>query len=251
MTQLVVWTRNLHTTMGQHVALVGEHPVLHQWKPTEPSSWMECLGDGVWVIRVSLPPDSVQEFKLAVATNSNVVAWQDGPNRLLEVPKQAAEVHVAWESTELMLRPLSALHAPDTEGAIRVMTFNCRYDTPSDDKNRWAYRKESFIRAIREQQPDFLGIQEALHHQLQDIRQGLPWYDVLGKGRDDGHESGEYSPIFYLKTKFHCLERFVCHSFLVSLSNWTSLSFGLDLPLTLAGLQVVEFAPGAVSRLPR
>jgi len=146
MTQLVVWTRNLHTTMGQHVALVGEHPVLHQWKPTEPSSWwvlpagtsflllpcsspphlslvvgshrMECLGDGVWVIRVSLPPgawsplfhnsctccphvwpptDSVQEFKLAVATNSNVVAWQDGPNRLLEVPKQAAEVHVAWE----------------------------------------------------------------------------------------------------------------------------------------------------------
>jgi len=79
------------------------------------------------------------------------------------------------QSTELMLRPLSALHAPDTEGAIRVMTFNCRYDTPSDDKNRWAYRKESFIRAIREQQPDFLGIQEALHHQLQDIRQGLPW----------------------------------------------------------------------------
>jgi len=112
------------------------------------------------------------------------------------------------------------------------------------------------------------------------LTQGAQRYDVLGKGRDDGHESGEYSPIFYLKTKFHCLERFVCHSFLVSLSNWTidvraavvsfgyrrlpsslvqsrgilrvpSLSFGLDLPLTLAGLQVVEFAPGAVSRLPR
>lgn len=32
---------------------------------------------------------------------------------------------------------------------------------------------------------------------------------MLGHGRDDGHEAGEYSPIFYLKTKYHCVEKFV------------------------------------------
>ena len=51
----------------------------------------------------------------------------------------------------------------------------------------------------------FICLQEVLHNQLEDIRAGLnpsqgskpqPWA-YIGVGRDDGHEAGEYSPIFY------------------------------------------------------
>jgi hypothetical protein len=54
---------------------------------------------------------------------------------------------LAVQSTELLVRPL-----PEPLD-MRFMTFNCRYDTPSDGIHRWANRKTGFIRAIAEQHP--------------------------------------------------------------------------------------------------
>lgn len=51
----------------------------------------------------------------------------------------------------------------------------------------------------------FICLQEVLHSQLEDIRAGLnpaksstlQQWAYIGVGRDDGHQAGEYSPIFY------------------------------------------------------
>ena len=44
--------------------------------------------------------------------------------------------------------------------------------------------------------------QETLHNQLEDLKSRLPEYGVIGVGREDGKEKGEYSPVWYKKDRF-------------------------------------------------
>ena len=44
--------------------------------------------------------------------------------------------------------------------------------------------------AIRFYDVDILGTQEVLHNQLEDLKQRLPEYGVIGVGREDGKEKG-------------------------------------------------------------
>jgi endonuclease/exonuclease/phosphatase family metal-dependent hydrolase len=53
---------------------------------------------------------------------------------------------------------------------------------------------------------DILGVQEALHVQMMDLRERLPAYRALGGGREDGKEKGEYSAIFYDTTRLRLLQ---------------------------------------------
>jgi endonuclease/exonuclease/phosphatase family metal-dependent hydrolase len=50
---------------------------------------------------------------------------------------------------------------------------------------------------LRAQDPDVLGVQEALHFQLDEILAALPAYGMVGVGRSDGGQFGEYSAILY------------------------------------------------------
>lgn len=88
-----------------------------------------------------------------------------------------------------------------------VMTYNIRLDTHADGVNAWPNRKEKLIALIRKNNPDILGVQEVLHHQMQDLQSGLPEYTFVGVGRDDGKEKGEYSAIFYKKEKFEVIKQ--------------------------------------------
>lgn len=85
---------------------------------------------------------------------------------------------------------------------VRVMTFNIRYDNPADSLDNWAYRKDRAAKAIRFYDADIVGTQEVLHNQLEDLRQRLPGYEVIGVGREDGKEKGEYSALWYRKDRF-------------------------------------------------
>jgi endonuclease/exonuclease/phosphatase family metal-dependent hydrolase len=85
---------------------------------------------------------------------------------------------------------------------LNVMTFNIRYDNPGDSLNNWQYRKDVAAEIIREYDVDLLGTQEVLANQLNDLKERLPQYAVIGAGRTDGKEAGEYSAIFYKKDKF-------------------------------------------------
>lgn len=85
---------------------------------------------------------------------------------------------------------------------VKVMTYNIRLDVASDGVNQWSNRKEKLPALIQKYNPDLVGLQEAMHHQLMDILKALPQYGYIGVGRDDGKEKGEYSAILYRKDRF-------------------------------------------------
>jgi endonuclease/exonuclease/phosphatase family metal-dependent hydrolase len=85
---------------------------------------------------------------------------------------------------------------------VKVMTYNIRYDAPSDGVNQWPKRTHKVYDLIKKYDPDLIGLQEVLHHQLTDLLQNLPAYEYIGVGRDDGKTKGEYSAILYKKDRF-------------------------------------------------
>lgn len=86
--------------------------------------------------------------------------------------------------------------------SIKVMSYNIRLDVASDGVNQWSNRTEKLPALIQKYDPDLVGLQEAMHHQLMKILEVLPQYGYIGVGRDDGKEKGEYSAILYRKSRF-------------------------------------------------
>lgn len=91
------------------------------------------------------------------------------------------------------------------QARVNVMSYNIRYDNPEDGMNNWQYRKDRAATAIRFYDVDILGTQEVLHNQLEDLKQRLPEYGVIGVGREDGKVKGEYSALWYKKARFELL----------------------------------------------
>jgi endonuclease/exonuclease/phosphatase family metal-dependent hydrolase len=125
--------------------------------------------------------------------------------RVLRTAFAIAVVCVSW---------LPAAGAAGNEADLNVMSFNIRYSygKPQEEasENDWRDarhpRRERVVRVIRENPPDILGVQEARHLQIEDLRAALPDFDFYGIGRDDGKTEGEYSGIFYLRDRFKQLE---------------------------------------------
>ncbi len=90
---------------------------------------------------------------------------------------------------------------------ITVGSFNIRYHNAGDsiNGNGWKQRCPVICDLIRFNNFEILGAQEVLHDQLLDMLAGLPEYNYIGVGRDDGKTKGEYAPIFYQKDKFQVL----------------------------------------------
>lgn len=84
---------------------------------------------------------------------------------------------------------------------IRVVTFNVRWDAP-EDEYRWEGRRARSVRLLQDWSPDLMGLQEPLHSQLEQIAAALPAYAVLGVGREDGRQGGEFCPILYRTARF-------------------------------------------------
>lgn len=98
----------------------------------------------------------------------------------------------------------AAAPQPATASApLRVVTFNIRYGTASDGANHWRHRRELCASTIRAIDPDLLGLQEALAFQNQYLAEHCPGYTVLGVGRDDGRDGGEFSSLFVRTARFH------------------------------------------------
>ncbi|NLH76099.1 MAG: endonuclease/exonuclease/phosphatase family protein [Acidobacteria bacterium] len=95
--------------------------------------------------------------------------------------------------------------ARDEALALRVMTFNVRYDEPRDGPNAWPRRKDLVAGTVSFHAPDVAGLQEVLAPQLADLRALLPAYEAVGVGRDDGREAGEFNPVLFRKARFRLL----------------------------------------------
>lgn len=85
---------------------------------------------------------------------------------------------------------------------MAVVTFNIRYDNPSDPLT-WNQRKAKVASAVG--YFDILGFQEALVHQVDDLVAALPNHGHYGVGRDDGRSQGEHCPVFWNKGRFDLL----------------------------------------------
>ncbi|WP_346237027.1 endonuclease/exonuclease/phosphatase family protein [Niabella insulamsoli] len=88
---------------------------------------------------------------------------------------------------------------------LHVMSFNIRYDNPADSMNAWPHRKDKVVSQIRYHQVHILGVQEALHHQMKDLQNGLKNFKSIGVGRDGGSQA-EYAAIFYDTTRVALLK---------------------------------------------
>jgi endonuclease/exonuclease/phosphatase family metal-dependent hydrolase len=92
------------------------------------------------------------------------------------------------------------------EPKLTVVSYNLRVDAgPREPSQSWGARLPLVLESIRRLEPDFLGTQEGLISQLEDLRLGLPGYRFLGQGREGGRE-GEFAAIFYRADCFARLE---------------------------------------------
>lgn len=89
--------------------------------------------------------------------------------------------------------------------ALRVASYNLRYNNAGDGADAWPNRKEMVKNLVQHYDFDVFGIQEGLRGQLHDVAE-LPAYAFVGRGRDDGKEAGEHSAIFYKKARLQLLQ---------------------------------------------
>jgi endonuclease/exonuclease/phosphatase family metal-dependent hydrolase len=89
---------------------------------------------------------------------------------------------------------------------VSLITYNIRLDVASDGENAWPERKEFLVSQLQFYNPDIFGIQEGMPHQVNFIKEHLPWYSFIGEGRDGG-EKGEYSAIFYNHKNYKLLKQ--------------------------------------------
>ncbi|MBW3555105.1 MAG: endonuclease/exonuclease/phosphatase family protein, partial [Gemmatimonadetes bacterium] len=98
--------------------------------------------------------------------------------------------------------------AASSDAALRVMTFNVRYGTAPDGADAWPHRRAQLLRVVTDHDPDVLGLQEALRFQVDEIRAAMDEPgEVVGVGRDDGAEAGEYSAILYDRGRLALLDQ--------------------------------------------
>lgn len=81
------------------------------------------------------------------------------------------------------------------------MSYNVRYDSPGDRRYRWVDRRDAVASTIRFHDPDVIGLQEALHAQLRDIRDRLDGYEWLAAGRPEEGSAGEFTAIAYRRDR--------------------------------------------------
>jgi endonuclease/exonuclease/phosphatase family metal-dependent hydrolase len=89
---------------------------------------------------------------------------------------------------------------------LAVMSFNIRYGTAKDGVNEWTARRDMMFELLRAEDADLIGLQEALEFQIDEIVAALPVYAVVGVGRDDGGEKGEFSAILFRRDRFRVAE---------------------------------------------
>ena len=188
LTQVSFYTQR-KVEFGQALYVCGSIPTLGEWNPRNAVKLEWSKGDN-WKKNLLLPVPSDIEYKFIVTSydqeNMREVYWDEGPNR------------------KMSLFPHS--NGYSATKSISVMSFNIRGDHEGDGSNRWQYRKDHVANTIKLYGCDFVGVQEALFHQLIDLSSMLPTYMCYGRGRGEKTESGEAVPIFYLHDKWELVK---------------------------------------------
>lgn len=90
---------------------------------------------------------------------------------------------------------------------LRVLTYNLRYITSGDTGERaWTARRDQAAELIKNDAADIVGIQEGLPPMMNDLADRLAGYAVIGVGREDGIDRGEYAAILVRSERFRVQE---------------------------------------------
>jgi len=89
--------------------------------------------------------------------------------------------------------------------SLRVMTYNLLSAAKKRRTFPWEDRRDGIVQLFTSLQPDVVGTQEANLKQINDLRERLPEYDVVGEGNlgpsHANHEDNWYSAIFYKRDR--------------------------------------------------
>ncbi|MAW10401.1 MAG: hypothetical protein CMO54_00960 [Verrucomicrobiales bacterium] len=124
---------------------------------------------------------------------------------------------------------------------VDALTFNIRFDNANDGGNAWPKRAVMVGEWIKSESPDVIGLQEALRHQINDIRKMARSYSEYGVGRDDGKSRGEHCSVLYLKDRFK-LDKKDCGTFWFSDTpeKIASKSWGNEIPRICTWVRLIE-----------
>ena len=104
---------------------------------------------------------------------------------------------------------------PAADERVKAITFNIRYGTADDGENSWPNRKNILFNFINTEKADFIGMQEAMIFQIDEIIENCPGYSYIGRTRDADGKSGEATPILYRPAVYEMVEQH---------SRWLSLT---------------------------
>lgn len=100
----------------------------------------------------------------------------------------------------LLLAPAAPAFPAPPDQRRTFLSFNLRYINRDDKGWRtWTARRDWVGEIITRENPDVVGVQEALRPMLDDLMSRLKGYGEIGVGREDGRTKGEYSAILYKK----------------------------------------------------
>jgi len=92
------------------------------------------------------------------------------------------------------------------QNQMNIITYNIRYNTPSDKENAWPNRRNDVMKLLKRNNADIISVQEALYDQITDLKDGMAGFDYVGVGRDDGNINGEFSAIYYNSSRYALIE---------------------------------------------
>lgn len=124
---------------------------------------------------------------------------------------------------------------------LRVMSYNIRYDNPSDVPP-WPERRPHMTRQIAFLAPDIIGLQEALLPMVDALVADLPGYGRYGVGRHDGKAEGETTTVLYRTDRFNLVKAET--TWCSKTPNVPSKDYDANLPRTLTRLILREKASG-------
>ena len=207
------------TAPGEAVYVSGSAAALGAWAPERAVALVTTAATWpVWVTAqsVTLPANARIELKCvkhAAGAPLATAVWEPlSKNRKLVLsPVLGHALLVDLGRFGAKEAPL-VTPLPSDDGvlrALRVMTWNVRYDNAADGANRWAARRGAFCDAVLARAPLVAAFQEVLPGQYDDLRArladepGAP-YDAYAEPREF---RGEACAIFWRRTRFVALER--------------------------------------------
>ncbi|NQX43460.1 Metal-dependent hydrolase, endonuclease/exonuclease/phosphatase family [Pedobacter steynii] len=101
----------------------------------------------------------------------------------------------------LVLLLMVSMANAQRENAINIISYNIRLNVASDGENAWPKRKDNVKALVRFHDADILCVQEALPLQVDELLENTN-YAMEGVGRDDGKRAGEFSAIYFDKSRF-------------------------------------------------